>query len=110
MKRILFFLPSILVLGALAFVLLALGDPSRDPQDYLFGGGILVVFLLSDLLLSRKIWFGCIPAALLGAYVIYCGSEYHGQVLDERPVGAVILAYYAIVGIVTVHRRRRVSK
>ena len=96
MKRILYFLPSILVLGFLAFIFLGLGEPSTDPQEYLIGAGILFVFLISDFLLFRKLWVGCIPGALLGAYVIYYGSQYHGQVMDERPVGAIIFAYYAI--------------
>lgn len=110
MKRILYFFPSILVLGFLAIVLLALGDPSGDLQDYLLGAGILLVFLLSDFLLFKKLWFGCIPGALLGTYVIYYGSQYHGQVLDERHIGAVILAYYVSLGLVTAYRRRIDSK
>lgn len=110
MKRLLYYLPSILVLGFLAFILLFLVGPSRDPNDYLIGIGILFAFALSDFLLSKKLWFGCIPGALLGAYVIYYGSQYHGQVLDERPIGAVILTYYMILGILTAYRRKRADK
>lgn len=110
MKRLLYFLPTILVLGFIAFILLFLGGPSADLNDYLIGGGILLVFLLSDFLLSKKLWFGCIPGALLGAYVIYYGSQYHGQVLDERPIGAVILTYYVILGLVTVYHKKRAAK
>lgn len=110
MKRILYFLPSILVLAFLVFILLVLGNPSADPQEYLVGAGILLVFLISDFLLFRKLWFGCIPGALLGAYVIYYGSQYHGQVMDERPVGAIIFAYYAIIGIITFYRKKKASK
>ena len=110
MKRLLYFVPSILVFGLLLIVLLALDDPSGDPHNYLLGAGILLTFLLSDFLLSKKLWFGCIPGALLGAYVIYYGSQYHGQVMDERPVGAVILAYYAILGIIIFYRKKKTSK
>ena len=110
MKRLLYFLPTILVLGLLTFILLFLGGPSADLNEYLIGGGILFVFALSDFLLSKKLWFGGIPGALLGAYVIYYGSQYHGQILDERPIGAVILAYYVILGIVTVYRQKRSAK
>ena len=110
MKRLLYFVPSILVLGFLLIVLLAMPDPSADPQDYIAGAGILLVFLISDFLLFRKLWFGCIPGALLGAYVIYYGSQYHGQVMDERPIGAIILAYYVILGIITVYRQKTYAK
>lgn len=110
MKRLLYFLPSILVLGLLAFILLVLGDPSGDPHDYLLGAGILLVFLLSDFLLSKKLWFGCISGVILGAYVIYYGSQYHGQIFDERLIGTAILAYYVILGVLTVYRTKKGSK
>ena len=110
MKRILYFLPSILVLAFLAFILLSLGNPPTDPQEYIAGVGILLVFLFSDFLLSKKLWFGSIPGALLGAYVIYYGSQYHGQVMDERPIGAIILAYYAIIGIIVFYHRKKTAQ
>ena len=110
MKRLPYFVPSILVFGFLLIVLLAMPDPSADPQDYIAGAGILLVFLISDFLLFRKLWFGCIPGALLGAYVIYYGSQHHGQVLDERPIGAIILAYYVILGFITVYCQKRYAK
>lgn len=110
MKRLLCFIPSVMVLGFLSFILLAMPDPSADPQEYIAGVGILLVFLFSDFLLSKKLWFGSIPGALLGAYVIYYGSQYHGQVMDERPIGAVILAYYVILVILTTYRQKRADK
>ena len=110
MKRLLYFLPTILVLGFLTFILLFLGGPSADLNEYLIGGGILFVFALSDFFLSKKHWFGGVPGALLGAYVIYYGSQYHGQVMDERPIGVVILAYYVILGFVTVYHKKRSAK
>ena len=110
MKRLLCFIPSVMVLGFLSFILLAMPDLSADPQEYIAGVGILLVFLFSDFLLSKKLWFGSIPGALLGAYVIYYGSQYHGQVMDERPIGVVILAYYVILGFVTVYHKKRSAK
>lgn len=110
MKKLLYFLPTILVLGFLAFILRFLGDPSADLNDYLICGGILFVFALSDFLLSKKLWFGGIPGALLGTYVIYYGSQYHGQIFDERLISAAILAYYVIIGFLTIYRRRKDSK
>lgn len=110
MKRLLYFLPTILVLGFLTFILLFLGGPSADLNEHLIGSGILFVFALSDFLLSKKLWLGCIPGALLGAYLIYYGSQYHGQVMDERPIGVVILAYYVILGFVTVYHKKKSAK
>ena len=30
--------------------------------------------------------------------------------MDERPVGAIIFAYYAIIGIITFYRKKKASK
>ena len=54
MKKLLYFLPSILVLVFLSFILLAMPDPSADPQEYITGVGILLVFLFSDFLLFSQ--------------------------------------------------------
>lgn len=106
MKRILYYLPSILVLGMMLFVLRLMGEPSHDPRNYLVGAGILLTILLSDFLFSRKIWYGCVPGMLLGAYVIFHGSQYHGQVLNEMPIGLIICGYYLIMGIRIVYRKK----
>lgn len=100
MRKLLYFIPTLIVLVLLVFLLLVLGDLTSQPDDYIIGIAILSVFLVSDLLLSRHKWYGCVPGALLGAYIIYYGSQYHGQVFDERPVGIAIFLYYLIFGIV----------
>ena len=107
MKKLLYFLPSILVLGFLAFILLGLGDPSGDTEDYFVAAGILFVFFLSDFLLYRKFWVGSIPGALLGIYVIYYGSHYHGQIFDERLIGAAIPVYYVVCAFVSIYLKRK---
>ena len=101
MKRIFYYFPSILVLGIVLFVLTLMGEPSHDSKDYLAGTGILLIILLSDFLLSGKIWYGCMPGMLLGAYVICCSFQYHGQVLDEMPIGLIVCGYYLVMGIHT---------
>lgn len=106
MKRIFYYLPSILVLGIMLFVLRLMGEPSHDSKDYLVGAAILLIFLLSDFLLSRKILYGSLPGMLLGAYVIFSGSQYHGQVLSEMPIGLIVCGYYLTMGIRTVYHKK----
>lgn len=105
MKRIFCYFPSMLVSAMMLFVLTRMGEPSHDPKDYLVGAGILLMILLSDFLLSKRIWYGCLPGMLLGAYVICCSFQYHGQVFDEMPIGLIICGYYLIMGIRTVMLR-----
>ena len=73
MKRIKFFAPSILVCGFMLFLLTLLGESSGDLDDYMNTAAILLVFLVSDFLLSRKTWFGC-PGILSNFRRCYCSS------------------------------------
>ena len=107
MKRIKFFAPSILVCGFMLFLLTLLDESSGGLDDYMSASVILLVFLVSDFLLFRKTWFGCIPGVLLGAYIVYNGFYYHGQVLNEVLIGLIVLAYYLILGVVTVHQHKK---
>ena len=99
MKKILFFIPTIVVLVFLFFILFILSGPTSQLDDYLTGIAILSVFFISDWLLSKQKWYGSIFGILFGMYIIYYGSQYHGQVFDERPIGMVICLYYVILAI-----------
>ena len=100
MKKVLHFVPTLIVLVFLVFILIVSVGPTNQLDEYLVGIAILAIFAVSDWLLSKQKWYGCVPCTLLGAYVIYYGSQYHGQVFDERPIGVVICLYYLIFGIV----------
>lgn len=100
MKKMLYFIPTLVVLVFFVFILIVLSGPTNQLDDYIVGIAILVIFAVSDWQLSKQKWYGCVPCTLLGAYIIYYGSQYHGQVLDERPIGVVICLYYLIFGIV----------
>ena len=106
MKKILYFIPTTVVFVLLVFVLIILVGPTNQLSDYLIGIAILLIFLISDWFLSKPKWYGCILGTLLGAYVIYYGSGYHGQVFDERPIGILICAYYLICGVVTYRKQK----
>ena len=99
MKKTLYFIPTLVVLAFLLFLLTVLGSPTNQLDDYIVGIAVLSIFAVSDWLLSKRKWYGCIPGVLLGVYIIFYGSQYHGQVLDERPIGAAIFLYYLICGV-----------
>lgn len=107
MKRILYFIPTLIVLVFLIFILFVLGGATNESGDYIVGSAILLIFVVSDWLLAKHKWYGCVPGALLGAYIIYYGSQYHGQVMDERPVGVIICLYYLILGFVAYRKKIR---
>jgi len=101
MKKLLYFIPTLLIAIFFLFLLFILSGHTNLSDAYITAIGILSIFGVSDWLLYQQKWFGFLPAALFGAYIIYYGSQYHGQVFDERPIGAVICLYYLICGIVT---------
>ena len=47
--------------------------PTNQLSDYLIGTAILLIFLISDWMLSKQRWYGCILGTLLGAYYLICG-------------------------------------
>ena len=96
MKRAWCLIPTILALSALLFILFLSGNASRQLDDYLISVVIISVFGISDWLFLIRRWYGGIPGALFGLNIIVYGSQFHGQVFDERPVGALILAYYLL--------------
>ena len=100
MRKTLHFIPTLVVLVFFVFILIVLVGPSNQPDDYITAIVVLSIFIVSDWLLSKQKWYGCVPCTLLGAYVICYGSEYHGQVFDEKTIGVVICLYYLIFGIV----------
>ena len=107
MKKILYFVPTLIVLVFLIFILIVLAGPTNELDEYLVGLAILAIFAVSDWLLAKQKWYGCVPGASIGAYIIYYGSQYHGQVMDERPIGLIICLYYLVFGFVTYRKRER---
>ena len=101
MNKILFFIPTIVVLVFLFFILFVLIGPTNQLDDYITGIAILSVFFVSDWLLSKQKWYGSVFGMLFGTYIIYYGSQYHGQIFDERPIGIIICIYYVILAIAT---------
>lgn len=109
MKKALYFMPSILAFMFFVFIMLILGRPTSQLDDYLISIGIFLIFFVSDWLLSKKKWYGCIPGILLGAYIIYDGSSYHGQIFDERSIGIVIVLYYLLVSALIYKKNKSTS-
>ena len=73
MKKMLYFIPTTVVFVLLVFVLIILVGPTNQLSDYLIGTAILLIFLISDWMLSKQRWYGCILGTLLGAYYLICG-------------------------------------
>ncbi len=96
MKKVLYFIPAIIVIAVL--ILVAITDGLS------FNGNVYWVVampLLAGIFLSLNKWQGCIWGVALGILTIYIGTKEHGQVLNEIAIGVVVCIYYAIMGYIS---------
>lgn len=105
MKKFLYFIPAILACVFYGLIGMKAGFSAISSWVWLF---ILPLFI-SGILLSTNKWWGCFAGILVGIYVIWYGSQYHGQVLDERPVGIILCAYYLCSGL-AVYKKKHDSQ
>ncbi len=96
MKKILYFIPAILVIALLIFV--AFVDGLSFNTDVWLS---LALLLIAGIILSIKQWWGCLFGIVVGALIIYSGTKEHGQVINEISVGIILCAYYAIMGYIS---------
>lgn len=72
------------------------------------GGGIgiispivivwLVLFFIGGILLSKNVFWGSLLGALPAISLIYMGTKETGQIINEMPIGIIILIFYIICG------------
>lgn len=95
MKKVLYFIPVIIVVVSLIFVAVIDGIS--------FNGNVywtVALTILAGIFLSLNKWEGCIWGVALGILIIYSGTKEHGQVINEIPIGIIVCVYYAIMGYI----------
>ncbi|MFV0255132.1 MAG: hypothetical protein ACK5G7_03270 [Erysipelotrichaceae bacterium] len=100
MKKLWFFVPA--VIFTLLYGLLALGEISAINP-------IVIVWLLflwlAGVLLSKTIFWGGLVGMIPALSLIYMGTQETGQIINEAPIGIVVLLYY-LVCIYFVYKKR----
>lgn len=91
MKKIMYFVPAIVLTIDVIALNSILGEPS--PRWYLW----ISLLWISGILLSKdKVW-GSLPGLTLTIYLIILGTQYTGQVINiESPLGIIMTIYYII--------------
>lgn len=108
MKKVLFYLPVVLVCGVLAYLLYALGNRFADFWPiFLAQLGVIAVFAASAVLLDRGHWFACIPEIVLGAWFIWMGIQNQSSVIDEKLIGITLAGYYVVCGVASHVKKER---
>lgn len=69
----------------------------------------LVLFLTSGILLSKNMFWGSLLGALPAIHMIYMGTQETGQIINEMPIGIIVLIFYIIcAGFVFYKSRKKV--
>ena len=102
MKKIVFYIPAIL-LAVLLGMMSRMGPTS--PLVFVW----IALFLVSGFLLSKAEFWGGIFGILPGIHLVYMGTKYTGQVINEYPFGVMILFFYILCSVLVFYKERNKS-
>lgn len=100
MKKVLYFLPAVLLSGFFIYLLFLIIPFSENLEIFLPLLGVIALFLVSGFLMAKGRWYGCLPSVLLGTWVIYLGVNNPTPVIAEIPIGIILAVYYLICAVV----------
>lgn len=93
MKKIVFYIPAIIF--TVLYGLLAIGGIGAiSPVVAVW----LIFFLTSGILLSKDMFWGGLLGALPAIHLIYMGNQETGQIINEMPIGIIVLIFYIVCG------------
>ncbi|MEG1849006.1 MAG: hypothetical protein RR197_00460 [Oscillospiraceae bacterium] len=67
----------------------------------------LALFFASGVLLSRGIIWGAVVGILPAVSLIYMGTQATGQIINEMPIGILVLIFYLTCGGVVFYRGKK---
>jgi uncharacterized membrane protein (UPF0136 family) len=104
MKKIRFYIPAIIF--AVFYGMIAISDIGAiSPIVFIW----LALFFISGYILHKNIYWGSIFGTLPAIHLIYMGTQETGQIINEMPIGIVVLIFYIICGYI-VYKNYKSSK
>lgn len=104
MKKIIFYVPAI-IFTILYGVAVISNIGAISPIVVIW----LALFFISGFILSKNISWGSLLGVLPAIHLIYMGTQETGQIINEMPVGVVVLIFYITCGYF-IHRNNKISK
>lgn len=93
MKKITFYIPAIIF--TILYGLLAVGSiGTLSPIIIVW----LALFFVSGFILSKNTFWGSLFGMLPAIHLVYMGTQETGQIINETPIGIVLLIFYIICG------------
>ena len=104
MKKIIFYIPAIIF--TILYGLLAIGGIGAiSPVVAVW----LVLFLTSGILLSKNMLWGGLLGALPAIHLIYMGNQETGQVINEMPIGIIVLIFYIVCSSFICYKSKKIK-
>lgn len=102
MKKITFYIPAIIF--AVLYGMIAISDIGAiSPIVFVW----LALFFISGYFLHKSIYWGGLFGTLPAIHLIYMGSQVTGQIINETPIGIVVLVFYIICGYIVYKNNKR---
>ncbi|NMD69360.1 hypothetical protein HHO41_03600 [Bacillus sp. DNRA2] len=93
MKKTIFFIPAIIF--SILYGAIAINDIGAiSPVVVVW----LALFFISGFLLNKNAFWGGLLGTLPSIHLIYMGTQDTGQIINEMPIGIVLLIFYIICG------------
>ena len=93
MKKIIFYLPAILF--GIFYGVIAISNIGTISTIVVVW---LALFFVSGFILNKNVFWGSLLGTLPAIHLIYMGTQETGQIVNEIPIGIVILIFYIICG------------
>ena len=104
MKKILFYIPAIVFTVFYGFASInQIGTISPIVLIW------LVLLFLSGFVLGKDIFWGSIFGILPAINLIYLGTKDTGQIINEIPIGIIILIFYIVCGLLVLYKNKKLT-
>ncbi len=93
MKKIVFYIPAIIF--AVLYGIIAISNIGAiSPIVAVW----LALFFISGFILNKNVFLGGLLGTLPAIHLIYMGTQETGQIINEMPIGIIVLIFYTICG------------
>lgn len=100
--KVVYFIPAIIFTMIFGTLAMSMGISAFSPVILLW----IVLFYVGAILLSKSKFWGGFLAALPGVHWIYLGTKDTGQIMNEMPMGIIIVIFYILCSVFVYFKRR----
>jgi hypothetical protein len=102
-KKMVYYIPAIIFSLFLSLLIVGGGINIISPIAAVW----LFLFITSGILLSKNMFWGCLLGALPAIHMIYMGTQDTGQIINEIPIGIIVLVFYILCGGIVFYKSKK---